>query len=389
MPRSAWWTAVLSIAEECRRPRVHPPRPQANPSPRRPPPPRRCLRRQLDHSAWPPGHPAHRIAADLLARERTPVRSVSSSPTRSAPAMSTPAPSQQRSRRTPGRTASALATASASVGSSTSPETTNGRPGSTMRLPPPPTLQARRCVTTDERRYKTPEAARRADTDILRTEAAASPWRLSDLQRQYAYDQLVERLYRLDDAWVIKGATALLLARRISVRHTIDDWMRFEVGPAVKITAHGAHARPHQGPSPHRRQTLARLPGRRRRRPDPHDRLPRTGVTPHGGPHHRPAANDLAGLPPGRPRRRQGLRDPRALQRPTLRPASRTSSTSSPSVTTQPSKPISRSGPCHGSSTTRPRPVPRLRRSRSRQSAAIGLRPAAPSASTPSASTQH
>lgn len=67
-------------------------------------------------------------------------------------------------------------------------------------------------------RYKTPEAARRAVTDKLRAEAAKGTWPLDDLQRQYAYDQLVERLYRLDDRWVIKGATALL-ARRISVRH--------------------------------------------------------------------------------------------------------------------------------------------------------------------------
>ena len=121
-------------------------------------------------------------------------------------------------------------------------------------------------MNSDERRYRTPAAARRAVTDMLKTEAATSLWRLSDLQRQYAYDQLVERLYRVDDAWVIKGATALL-ARRISVRHTIDidvyragaidhvgrqvreaaaldigDWMRFEMGPTVKITAHGAQA---------------------------------------------------------------------------------------------------------------------------------------------------
>jgi len=77
-------------------------------------------------------------------------------------------------------------------------------------------------------------------------------------------DQLVERLYRLDEGWVIKGATALL-ARRISARHTIDidiyragaiadverqlrdaasldigDWMRFEVGPSVNVRAAGA-----------------------------------------------------------------------------------------------------------------------------------------------------
>jgi hypothetical protein len=119
---------------------------------------------------------------------------------------------------------------------------------------------------TEEPRYKTPEAARRAVTDKLKTAAVSSPWQLGDLQRQYAYDQLVERLYRLDAGWVIKGATALL-ARKVSVRHTIDidvyragsiadverqvreaaaldigDWMHFEVGPAVKITANGAQA---------------------------------------------------------------------------------------------------------------------------------------------------
>ncbi|WP_250036120.1 nucleotidyl transferase AbiEii/AbiGii toxin family protein [Paractinoplanes maris] len=103
-------------------------------------------------------------------------------------------------------------------------------------------------------------------TDKLRIEAANSPWPLADMQRQYAYDQLVERLYRTDDGWVIKGATALL-ARRLSVRHTVDidiyragaigdverllrkaaqldigDWMRFEVGTTVRIQAAGAQA---------------------------------------------------------------------------------------------------------------------------------------------------
>ena len=114
------------------------------------------------------------------------------------------------------------------------------------------------------RRYRTPESARRAVTDELRAEAASGPWTLMDLQRQYAYDQLIERLYRIDDKWVVKGATALL-ARRISVRHTIDidlyrtgaineverllreastldigDWMHFEVGASVRIQASGA-----------------------------------------------------------------------------------------------------------------------------------------------------
>jgi predicted nucleotidyltransferase component of viral defense system len=121
-------------------------------------------------------------------------------------------------------------------------------------------------MTRSEGRYKTPASARAAVTDKLRSQAKDSPWVLADLQRQYAYDQLVERLYRLDERWVVKGATALL-ARRVSVRHTIDidlyrpgaiaeverqvreaavldigDWMGFEVGPAVHIRAAGAEA---------------------------------------------------------------------------------------------------------------------------------------------------
>jgi hypothetical protein len=70
--------------------------------------------------------------------------------------------------------------------------------------------------------YATPGAFRRALTDRLR--AIASPhgvWPLPDLQRQFAYDRLLTRLYLLDDAWILKGATAML-ARRIAVRHTID-----------------------------------------------------------------------------------------------------------------------------------------------------------------------
>lgn len=116
-------------------------------------------------------------------------------------------------------------------------------------------------------RYASPEAARRAVTDRLRGRARPNgPWTLVDLQRQYAYDQLVERLYRIDGGWVIKGATALL-ARRVAVRHTIDidvyragtiaqverdlrwaagldigDWTRFDIGAALRIGAAGADA---------------------------------------------------------------------------------------------------------------------------------------------------
>jgi Nucleotidyl transferase AbiEii toxin, Type IV TA system len=74
---------------------------------------------------------------------------------------------------------------------------------------------------TDTRSYGSPAAFRRALTDKLRGLAAAGPWALYQLQRQMAYDRLLERLYLHDDRWIVKGATALL-ARDIGVRATID-----------------------------------------------------------------------------------------------------------------------------------------------------------------------
>lgn len=108
--------------------------------------------------------------------------------------------------------------------------------------------------------YRTPAAFRRALTDKLRALASADgSWPLADLQRQFAYDRLLVRLYLLDDAWILKGSTALL-ARHIAVRHTIDvdvyravsreqaerdlraalaldggDWFTFEAGPGRPV----------------------------------------------------------------------------------------------------------------------------------------------------------
>jgi hypothetical protein len=107
--------------------------------------------------------------------------------------------------------------------------------------------------------YGSPAAFRRALTDRLREMAETSRWTLPQLQRQMAYDRLLERLYLVDEGWVVKGATALL-ARDIGVRATIDvdlyreverevaqadlrdaaandigDWFRFEVGPARAV----------------------------------------------------------------------------------------------------------------------------------------------------------
>jgi Nucleotidyl transferase AbiEii toxin, Type IV TA system len=107
----------------------------------------------------------------------------------------------------------------------------------------------------DERSYESPAAFRTALTTRLKTAAETSRWTLHELQRQMAYDRLLERLYLVDDGWIVKGAAALI-ARDIGVRATIDidvyrdaerevaeadlhqaaamdigDWFRFELGP--------------------------------------------------------------------------------------------------------------------------------------------------------------
>ena len=112
--------------------------------------------------------------------------------------------------------------------------------------------------------YPSPQAFRQALTDKLREAATSSPWTLSQLQRQMAYDRLLERLYLVDDGWVVKGATALL-ARGIGVRGTIDvdiyreraralaeaelreaasrdigDWFTFELGPGRAVATEAA-----------------------------------------------------------------------------------------------------------------------------------------------------
>ena len=108
---------------------------------------------------------------------------------------------------------------------------------------------------TNGRSYGSPSAFRRALTDRLKARDETSRWTLAQLQRQMAYDRLLERLYLVDESWIVKGATALL-ARDIGVRATIDidlyrnsarelaeadlreaagrdigDWFRFEIGP--------------------------------------------------------------------------------------------------------------------------------------------------------------
>ena len=113
---------------------------------------------------------------------------------------------------------------------------------------------------THDRRYTSPAAFRRALTDRLNAAAKSTPWTPQQLQRQVAYDRLLERLYLLDDHWIVNGATALL-ARNLGVRGTLDidlyrqttrdaaeadvwqaaradlgDWFTFEIGTGTPIS---------------------------------------------------------------------------------------------------------------------------------------------------------
>jgi hypothetical protein len=90
---------------------------------------------------------------------------------------------------------------------------------------------------------------------------------MQDLQRHIAYDALLQRLFRQDRNWILKGAVALM-ARRVSTRSSIDidlhrraepdemnqalrlaaaddtgDWFRFEIGDSEKVTEIGTNLR--------------------------------------------------------------------------------------------------------------------------------------------------
>lgn len=74
---------------------------------------------------------------------------------------------------------------------------------------------------SETRPYATSAAFRQALTDRLKVVAGNTGWTLQELQRHFAFDRLLERLYRQDQAWVLKGAAALL-ARDLAVRATVD-----------------------------------------------------------------------------------------------------------------------------------------------------------------------
>ena len=170
------------------------------------------------------------------------------------------------------------------------PQGGSRRPGPTSTKP----LANTRRQGRDDSRRPLPHAGgvRAALTDRVAQTARKSRWTAQQLQRQVAYDRLLERLYLVDDGWVVKGATALL-ARDLGMRGSLDvdlyrevgrevaetdlrraaaldvgDWFRFEVGMA---------SRQREGPQlpcyrHHRGDDLGRVPRRPGRYRPPYDR---------------------------------------------------------------------------------------------------------------------
>lgn len=119
-----------------------------------------------------------------------------------------------------------------------------------------------------EPHYSDPRALRQAVKDRLRRLADEGGGQLTNLQRQFAYDRLLCRVFQTDpDRWVLKGATAMLARLEGQARHTIDidlysragglddaeqalraaaqvdlgDYFRFELGPG-QVIAQGGRA---------------------------------------------------------------------------------------------------------------------------------------------------
>ncbi len=71
--------------------------------------------------------------------------------------------------------------------------------------------------------YSDPQALRQALADRLRPLARKNGIELSALQRQFAYDRLLCRVFSAEpERWVLKGATAMLARLRGQARHTLD-----------------------------------------------------------------------------------------------------------------------------------------------------------------------
>lgn len=92
-----------------------------------------------------------------------------------------------------------------------------------------------------ERPYADPGALRHAVTDRLRQLAREQRTQLADLQRQFAYDRLLARVFSAEpEAWVLNGATALLARLAGAARHTLAIDLYRSQAPRTALEVVGA-----------------------------------------------------------------------------------------------------------------------------------------------------
>jgi hypothetical protein len=126
--------------------------------------------------------------------------------------------------------------------------------------------------------YETPSAFRRALTDRLRNLAASGPWTLPQLQRQIAYDRLLERLYLVDDGWIVKGA--LRFSRGSSACAPRSTWTSTGKERGTLSSKSSARRQPKTlGTGSARSRPAAACLRRRRRRAAPHQYSTGTACT--------------------------------------------------------------------------------------------------------------
>ena len=76
---------------------------------------------------------------------------------------------------------------------------------------------------TEEARYRTPQAFNSAITARLRTLSERTGQPLQDLQRQFAYDRFLSRVFTAQpERWVLKGGTAMIARLGAYARHSDD-----------------------------------------------------------------------------------------------------------------------------------------------------------------------
>lgn len=72
-------------------------------------------------------------------------------------------------------------------------------------------------------RYATPDALDAAIIDRIRNVVEASPYGVTELRRQFAYDRILVRIFLADpDGWILKGGTGLLARMPFAARHSLD-----------------------------------------------------------------------------------------------------------------------------------------------------------------------